>query len=84
MNRCERGFRVWEWEGTLGRSNSSQAAQKLGGKRKLLCRFMAERRLKKGTRLNTPKMGQAWEFLNRMRLLQHIYFYVFLVVKSSL
>lgn len=45
MNSCERGFRVWEWEGVQDLSNSSIGGigTRRGG-RKLVCRFMAEKR----------------------------------------
>lgn len=50
-----------------------------GGKVKLARSFMAAQ---EGT--SYAKMGQSGKFLNRLMLLQSMYFCVFLVVKSSL
>lgn len=41
MNSCERSFRVWEWEELQDPGNSSRETE---GKRKLVCRFIAEKR----------------------------------------
>lgn len=62
MNSCERGFRVWEWEGVQDLSNSSTGGigTRRGGEGSWCVDLWLrrDRPAEEGTKLNTLKMGQ--------------------------